>query len=57
MTNKYSAEFQTQAFQTYTVAGHPAGLYKNAGMFSYLRVSAAGHEVPAYKVNRQWYIN
>ncbi|KAJ7272517.1 serine carboxypeptidase [Mycena rebaudengoi] len=49
MKNQYSTEFQRQAFSTYTVAGHPAGLYKNAGRFSYLRVFGAGHEVPAYK--------
>ena len=34
---------------TYNVRGRPAGIYKNAGKFSYLRVYGAGHEVPAYK--------
>ncbi|KAJ7066417.1 alpha/beta-hydrolase [Mycena amicta] len=49
MTNQYSAEFQKQSFVTYTVDGKKAGLYKNAGGLSYVRVSGAGHEVPAYK--------
>ena len=43
-----SAEYASQNFATYTVNGKPAGLYKNAGTFSYLRVFGAGHEVPAY---------
>ena len=48
LTTKFSAEFAKQNFATYTVNGKPAGLYKNAGTFSYLRVFGAGHEVPAY---------
>ena len=40
--------FANQNFANYTVNGEPAGLYKNAGTFSYLRVFGAGHEVPAY---------
>jgi hypothetical protein len=44
----YSAQYAEQSFTTYTVKGYPAGLYKNAGRFSYLRVFGAGHEVPAY---------
>jgi carboxypeptidase C (cathepsin A) len=39
---------QQQEFATWTVAGQDAGVYKNAGMFSYVRVKGAGHEVPAY---------
>jgi len=39
--------FAKQTFANYTVRGKPAGLYKNAGTFSYLRVSGAGHFVPA----------
>jgi carboxypeptidase C (cathepsin A) len=48
LTTKFSAAFAEQDFATYTVDGKPAGLYKNAGTFSYLRVFGAGHEVPAY---------
>jgi carboxypeptidase C (cathepsin A) len=44
----FSPLFAKQNFATYTVKGKPAGLYKNAGTFSYLRVLGAGHEVPAY---------
>ena len=40
--------FAKQEFANYTVNGQIAGLYKNAGTFSYLRVFTAGHEVPAY---------
>ncbi|KAF7308955.1 Carboxypeptidase [Mycena kentingensis (nom. inval.)] len=49
MTNKYAAELNAQSFATYTVGGKQAGLVKNAGGLSYLRVFQAGHEVPAYK--------
>ncbi|KAI0271165.1 serine carboxypeptidase [Russula aff. rugulosa BPL654] len=48
LNTRFSAEFASQSFTTYTVNGKPAGLYKNAGTFSYLRVFGAGHEVPAY---------
>ncbi|KAN0107688.1 carboxypeptidase S1 [Russula decolorans] len=44
----YSPLYALQNFSTYNVNGKPAGLYKNAGKLSYLRVSGAGHEVPAY---------
>jgi hypothetical protein len=33
----------------YTVNGKVAGKFKTAGKFSYLEVSDAGHEVPAYQ--------
>jgi carboxypeptidase C (cathepsin A) len=49
LNTRFSAEFASQSFTTYTVNGKPAGLYKNAGTFSYLRVFGAGHEVPAYE--------
>lgn len=49
MNTIYSAKYATRSFRTYNVRGHPAGVYKNAGKFSYLRVFGAGHEVPAYK--------
>ncbi|KAI0271174.1 serine carboxypeptidase [Russula aff. rugulosa BPL654] len=48
LITKFSALFEQQKFATYNVKGKPAGLYKNAGTFSYLRVFGAGHEVPAY---------
>jgi Serine carboxypeptidase len=40
--------FKKQKFSSFTVNGALAGVYKNAGTFSYLRVFGAGHEVPAY---------
>jgi carboxypeptidase C (cathepsin A) len=40
--------FKKQAFQKWTVAGQNAGMYKNAGVFSYVRILGAGHEVAAY---------
>ena len=49
LDTSFSSEFAEQEFTTYTVNGEAAGLYKNAGTFSYLRVYGAGHEVPAYK--------
>jgi hypothetical protein len=49
LNTKFSAQFASQSFATYTVNGKAAGLYKNAGTFSYLRVFGAGHEVPAYE--------
>ncbi|KAH8119566.1 serine carboxypeptidase [Phellopilus nigrolimitatus] len=48
LQTKFSALYQQQSFANYTVAGQPAGLVKNAGTFSYIRVFGAGHEVPAY---------
>ena len=45
----YSPLYALQNFSTFNVHGKPAGLYKNAGTFSYLRVFGAGHEVPAYE--------
>ncbi len=43
-----SSLYALQNFSTYNVNLKPAGLYKNAGMFSYLRVLGAGQKVPAY---------
>jgi hypothetical protein len=48
LNTSFSSLYAKQDFATYTVKGKPAGLYKNAGTFSYLRVFGAGHEVPAY---------
>jgi carboxypeptidase C (cathepsin A) len=44
----FSHLYAKQNFATYRVKGKPAGLYKNAGTFSYLRVFGAGHKAPAY---------
>lgn len=49
LQTQFTAEFHTQTFKNFTVAGQPAGLYKNAGTFHYVRIFGAGHEVPAYK--------
>ena len=49
LNTTFSALFKKQKFATFDVKGKPAGLYKNAGTFSYLRVFGAGHEVPAYE--------
>jgi len=48
LNTRFSAEIARQKFETYNVNGKPAGLFKNAGTFSYLRVLGAGHKVPAY---------
>lgn len=48
LKTQFSSLYAQQAFTNFTVAGHPAGLVKNAGTFSYIRVFGAGHEVPAY---------
>ena len=45
----FSAEFDQLEFTNWTVHGEAAGLYKNAGTFSYVRVFGAGHEVAAYE--------
>ncbi|KAH9974756.1 serine carboxypeptidase [Lactifluus volemus] len=49
LDTKLSSLFKEQEFANFTVNGSPAGLYKNAGTFSYLRVFGAGHQVPAYE--------
>ncbi|KAI0359086.1 serine carboxypeptidase [Trametes cingulata] len=48
LETKFSGEFAKQEFANFTVNGQAAGLYKNAGTFSYVRIFGAGHEVPAY---------
>ncbi|EJD03357.1 serine carboxypeptidase [Fomitiporia mediterranea MF3/22] len=48
LQTEFSTLYHQESFTNYTVAGHPAGLVKNAGTFSYIRVFGAGHEVPAY---------
>jgi len=48
LNTKFSSQFAGQKFVNFTVNGALAGIYKNAGTFSYVRVFGAGHEVPAY---------
>ncbi|CAE6459574.1 unnamed protein product [Rhizoctonia solani] len=48
LQTKFTSEYQQQSWTNWTISGYPAGIYKNAGTFSYLRVYEAGHEVPAY---------
>ncbi|EJD46926.1 alpha/beta-hydrolase [Auricularia subglabra TFB-10046 SS5] len=48
LQSKFKDQYSAQKFSNWTVSGVHAGLYKNAGTFSYLRVAEAGHEVPAY---------
>ncbi|KAA1476177.1 serine carboxypeptidase [Dentipellis sp. KUC8613] len=45
----FSAQYKTQQFANFTVKGQSAGVFKNAGTFSYVRFFGAGHEVPAYQ--------
>ncbi|KAI0662827.1 serine carboxypeptidase [Cubamyces menziesii] len=49
LQTQFSAEYAKQAFSNFTVQGQNAGLFKNAGTFSYVRIFGAGHEVPAYE--------
>lgn len=51
LKTQFSSTYQSQQFSTFKVRGQSAGMYKNAGTFSYVRFFGAGHEVPAYKVN------
>jgi len=48
LNTKFSSQFAGQKFANYTVNGALAGIFKNAGTFSYVRFFGAGHEVPAY---------
>lgn len=48
LQTQFSDEFNQLEFTNWTVAGQPAGLFKNAGTFSYVRIYGAGHEVAAY---------
>ncbi|KAF5360521.1 hypothetical protein D9756_004504 [Leucocoprinus leucothites] len=49
LDTKFSSLYKSQNFSTFNVRGQSAGMYKNAGTFSYVRFFGAGHEVPAYK--------
>ncbi|RDX56185.1 serine carboxypeptidase [Lentinus brumalis] len=48
LQTKFTSEYSKQQFVNYTVDGQVAGIFKNAGSFSYIRIYGAGHEVPAY---------
>ena len=41
LQTKFSSEYAKQEFANYTVNGVAAGLYKNAGTFSYVRIFGA----------------
>lgn len=43
------SSFASKPVQPYTVGGTKYGEYKTAGNLNWLRVYAAGHEVPAYQ--------
>lgn len=45
----FSDEFDQLEFTNWTINGQDAGLFKNAGTFSYVRIYGAGHEVAAYE--------
>ncbi|KAF8887449.1 serine carboxypeptidase [Gymnopilus junonius] len=49
LNTTFTSLYKQQNFETYTVSGQKAGQFKNAGLFSYIRIYGAGHEVPAYK--------
>lgn len=49
LETRFSDLYRMQDFTDFTVNGQPAGLYKTAGTFSYVRFYGAGHEVPAYE--------
>lgn len=41
LQTKFTDEYSQQQFANYTVDGQVAGLYKNAGTFSYVRIYGA----------------
>lgn len=49
LETRFSDLYRVQNFTEFAVNGKPAGMYKNAGTFSYVRFYGAGHEVPAYE--------
>jgi carboxypeptidase C (cathepsin A) len=54
LDTEFSSTYHSQQFSNFNVRGQAAGLFKNAGTFSYLRFFGAGHEVPAYKVGSRF---
>lgn len=51
LTTTVSKEFHQQKFTNWMVKGELAGLYKNAGNLSYLRVLNSVSLLPFYKVD------
>lgn len=49
LNTTFSEKYGTQEFTDWMVEGQPAGLYKNAGTFSYLRVYGAVSPSTAFK--------
>jgi carboxypeptidase C (cathepsin A) len=49
LETRFADLYRMQDFTDFTVNGQPAGMYKTAGTFSYVRFYGAGHEVPAYE--------
>ena len=41
LQTKFASQFKSTAFANFTVAGQPAGIFKNAGTFSYVRIFGA----------------
>ena len=41
LQTQFSTEYHQTAFTNWTVAGQPAGIFKNAGTFSYVRIFGA----------------
>lgn len=48
LQTRFSTEYAKQEWANFTVNSVNAGIYKNAGTFSYARLFGAGHLVPAY---------
>ncbi|KAJ3560892.1 hypothetical protein NP233_g10540 [Leucocoprinus birnbaumii] len=49
LQTQFTDLYHSQQFASFNVRGQSAGMFKNAGTFSYVRFFGAGHEVPAYK--------
>lgn len=49
LETRFSDLYRMQDFADFSVNGQPAGMYKTAGTFTYVRFFGAGHEVPAYE--------
>lgn len=41
LQTKYSTQFHATQFSNFTVKGQNAGIFKNAGLFSYVRIFGA----------------
>lgn len=50
LQTRFSTEYAKQEWTNFTVGSVTAGIYKNAGTFSYARLFGAGHLVPAYEL-------